>query len=250
MIPNNLHYIHLSDNGRQWKLHHHLSVLSAIRRSGVESVNIWIDTLPSGEWWERTEQLVNVHFIEPPVEIFNKPITQPAHKSDVLRLQILLEYGGIYVDTDTIFVRSYTELLNNDVVLGQQGINGCEGICPAVILAQPNAEFITQWLYGFDKYFKGGPPGSEGWCTHSVLLPSILVQQTNIPVTLMSHESFFWPLYHTGDIKMLFEQNHTFPNAYSHHLWESSGKHYLNALTIDNILSLDTTFTNLVKDLI
>ena len=49
---------------------------------------------------------------------------------------------------------------------------------------------------------------------------------------------------------MLFEQNHKFENAYSHHLWESSGKKYLDVLTKDIILNTNTTFTNLVKDLI
>ena len=49
---------------------------------------------------------------------------------------------------------------------------------------------------------------------------------------------------------MLFEQNHKFENAYSHHLWESSGKEYLDTLTIDHIKNQNTTFTNIVKDLI
>ena len=49
---------------------------------------------------------------------------------------------------------------------------------------------------------------------------------------------------------MMFEQNHKFQNAYSHHLWESSGKKYLDNLTEDIILQEDTSFTNLVKDLI
>ena len=49
---------------------------------------------------------------------------------------------------------------------------------------------------------------------------------------------------------MLFEHNIQFPNAYSHHLWESSGKKYLDTLTKDIILNTNTTFTNLVKDLL
>jgi len=250
MIPNILHYVHLSKGGREWRLHHFLSVKSAYIRSGVEKIYMWVDQEPQGQWWNQTKKLVELVYIEPPVEIFGKPITQQAHKSDVLRLQILIEHGGIYVDTDTIFVKSFTPLLNNKFVMGQQNINGSEGLCPAVILSEPNSIFGKNWLMGFKDSFEGGPPGSPTWCTHSVQYPLWLSKQIPLEITILDHEAFFWPLYHQNHIEMLFEQNHKFPNAYSHHLWESSGKQYLDNLTEDIIFTKDTTFTNLIKGLI
>lgn len=250
MVPNILHYIHLSNGGREWKLHHYLSVKSAYIRSGVDKIFIWVDNEPSGEWWEKTKPLVETNQITPPTEIFGIPITQQAHKSDVLRLQILLEHGGIYVDTDTIFVKSYESLLNNKFVLGQQGLNGVEGLCPAVMLSEPNSTFGQHWLAGFKDSFKGGPPGSNTWCTHSVIYPGWLSKRIPDEITILNHEAFFWPLYHQNHIEAMFVQNLTFPNAYSHHLWESSGKKYLDELTEDIIFTKNTTFTNLVKDLI
>jgi hypothetical protein len=250
MVPNILHYVHLSKGGREWKLHHYLSVKSAYVRSGVDKINIWVDEEPTGEWWEKTKPLVEVIYTTPPTEIFGIPITQQAHKSDVLRLQILLEHGGIYVDTDTIFVKSFKSLLNNKFVLGQQGKDGAEGLCPAIILSEPNSTFGQYWLAGFKDSFKGGPPGSDTWCTHSVRYPVWLSKQIPDEITILNHETFFWPLYHQNHIEAMFEQKHIFPNAYSHHLWESSGKKYLDELTEDIIFTKDTTFTNLVKDLI
>ena len=250
MIPNILHYVHLSQGGREWKLHHYLSVKSAYKRSGVDKIYMWVDQEPSNEWWLKTKNLVKVNLIEPPTEIFGKPITQQAHKSDVIRLQVLLEYGGIYVDTDTIFVKPFNTLLNNKFVLGQQNINGCEGLCPAVILSEPNSIFGQNWLAGFKDTFGGGPPGSPTWCTHSVQYPLWLSKQMPKEITILNHEIFFWPLYHQDHMIALFEQNHIFPNAYSHHLWESSGKKYLDNLTENIILENNTTFTNLVKDLL
>jgi mannosyltransferase OCH1-like enzyme len=61
---------------------------------------MWADQEPHGEWWSETKDLVELVLVEPPTEIFGKPITQPAHKSDVIRLQVLIENGGIYVDTE------------------------------------------------------------------------------------------------------------------------------------------------------
>jgi len=250
MIPNKIHYIHLSGGGREWMLHHYLSVKSAFVHAKANTITLWVDQIPQGHWWDLTAPMVNIQKVEPPTSIFDKPITQQAHKSDVLRLQILLEYGGIYVDTDTIFVKPFTDLLNHKAVLGQQGVDGCEGICPAVILAQPDSIFIRQWLLGFKDAFGGGPPGTSTWCTHSVNYPNWLATQLLDEVTILGHECFFWPLYHDNHIKALFEEKHSFPNAYSHHLWESSGKQYLQQLTLESIKNSDTTFTNLVKDLI
>lgn len=250
MIPNKLHYVHLSRGGREWKLHHYLSVKSAYNRGDFSSIIIWVDDEPEGKWWGLTKKMVSLEKVEPPTEIFGKPIIQQAHKSDVLRLQILLEYGGIYVDTDTIFVKPFLPLLNNKFVLGQQNVNGSEGLCPAVILSEPNSVFGQQWLAGFATSFGGGPPGSSTWCTHSVAYPLWLSKQIPNEVTILDHEAFFWPLYHQSHMKMLFEQKHIFSNAYSHHLWESSGKKYLDTFTEDIILEQDTSFTTLVKDLI
>lgn len=250
MINNILHYIHLSNGGRQFKLHHFLSIKSASIRSGVDKIYIWVDKEPEGEWWDKAKRFVELIYIEPPTEIFGIPIIQQAHKSDVLRLQILIEYGGIYVDTDTIFVKSFKDLLDNKFVLGQQNVYGSEGLCPAVILSEKNSTFGQYWLDGFKNSFKGGPPGSDGWCTHSVQYPLWLSKQIPTEITILDHEKFFWPLYHQSHIEMLFEKNYSFPNAYSHHLWESSGKKYLDNLTENIIFNSNTTFTNLVKDLL
>ena len=249
MIPNIFHFVYIKQ--RPWRLHHYLSVKSAVVRSGAEKVKIWLDEEPEGEWWEKTKPLVEINKVAAPTEIFGKPITQPAHKSDVIRLQVLLEEGGIYADTDVIVVKSFTDLLNNKFVMGQQGVQGVEGLCPATMLGEPNSIFATQWLSGFKDTFGGGPPGSPTWCTHSVNLPRYLSTVLKDEITITDHESFFWPLYHQDHVEAIFEEsNFNFPNAYSHHLWESSGKKYLDEMTEKKILQGNSLFNRIVKDLL
>lgn len=250
MIPNILHYVHLSEGGRPWQLHHYLSVKSAVERSGVENITVWMDEEPTGEWWNKTVPMVQLEFIEPPTEIYGKPITQLAHKSDVLRLQILIEHGGIYVDTDVIFLKPFTHLLDNEFILGQQGVDGNEGLCPAVILSEPDSTFAKLWLAGFRDSFLGGPPGSIGWSSHSVGYPHFLSKQYPEYLTIEDFDKFFWPLYHKEHLKALFEDLHEFPNALSIHLWETSSKHYLEGITEDNIKTVNTSFNLCVRDLL
>ena len=247
-IPNIVHFVYIKE--RPWKLHHYLAVKSALVKAKADSVKVWLDEEPDGEWWDKTKPLVTVNKVKAPTEIFGKPITQPAHKSDVIRLQVLIQEGGIYADTDVIFVKPFTDLLNNDFVMGHQGVGGCEGLCPATMLGVKNSTFAKTWLAGFKDTFGGGPPGSPTWCTHSVNLPAYLANIMQENITLADHEAFFLPLYHQDHIEMLFEKDINFPNAYSHHLWESSGKKYLDEMTIEKIKNENTTFTRLVKDLI
>ena len=139
MIPNIFHFVYI--NERPWKLHHYLSVKSAVVRSGAEKVVIWLDEEPEGEYWDKTKELVEIAKVKAPTEIFGVPITQPAHKSDVIRLQVLIEHGGIYADTDVIVMKPFTDLLDNNFVMGHQAEGGSEGLCPATMLSEKDSVF-------------------------------------------------------------------------------------------------------------
>jgi len=249
MIPSVFHFVYIKE--RPWKLHHFLSVSSAVFRSGADKVVLWCDEEPEGEYWEMTEPLVEVQRVKAPTEIFGKPITQPAHKSDVIRLQVLIEHGGIYADTDVIVVKPFTELLDNQFVMGQQNVGGAEGLCPATMLGSKDSVFAKTWLAGFKDTFGGGPPGSPTWCTHSVNLPAYLANTMQETITIADHEAFFWPLYHEDGVRNIFETpNYNAPNAYSIHLWESSGKKYLDEMTEDKIKQGNSLFARITKDLL
>lgn len=248
-IENKFHFVYIKV--RDWKLHHYLSVKSAHQRSGANEIVFWCDYEPEGKWWERTKPLVNVQRVIAPDQIFGKPIHEPAHKSDVIRLMALNEHGGIYADTDVIVMKPFTDLLDNKFVMGQQGVGGAEGLCPATMLGSRNSDFGRQWLAGFKDSFGGGPPGSPTWCTHSVNYPLWLSQQIPQEITILNDKAFFYPLYHQQHVEAIFE-NHSMPNpdAYSHHLWESSGKTYLDNMTEDKIREGNSLFSAITKDLL
>jgi len=41
------------------------------------------------------------------------------HKTDVVRLQLMLEVGGMYMDTDSVILKSLDKFRNNELTLGQ-----------------------------------------------------------------------------------------------------------------------------------
>ena len=255
MIPNKFQYVYLTHDGnkhpmyKKFHLMHYICIKSAIEVNNPDEVNIYCNQEPTGEWWKEIRDEVNVVMVEPPKEIFGKPITELAHMSDVIRLQVLLEEGGIYTDMDTISVKPYGDLLNNKFVLGVQGneFGGNDGLCPAVIMSEKDSEFGKQWLMGFNDTFKGGPPGSDTWCTHSVQYPSWLAKKIPEHIHVEPYSSFFFPLYHQNTLPDMFERVVSFDKAYSHHLWETASLKWVKDLTVKEIKNNDTTFNLLAR---
>jgi hypothetical protein len=258
MIPNSLHFIFgLSETfgGKPWKLCHYLAVKSALEVNGIEKANFYYKYKPNGEWFERIEDRLNLVQIEPPTDIFGNPLLHVAHQTGVMRLQVLLEEGGIYMDVDTISVRPFTDLLSNKCVLGTQGSpEHVEGLCDGVILGEKNSEFLQHWLMSYQSHRSKGR--DQYWDEHAVRMPYILSKQYPELLHIEPYSSFHYPLYHSHEpaasshgIKLLFEQNSKFDNAYCHHVWETvSWEPYLKDLTPESILRNDTTYNIIARE--
>jgi hypothetical protein len=258
MIPNKMHFVFgLSENfgGKPWKLCHYLSVKSAIELNKPEKAYLYYKYKPSGEWFEKIEDELDLVKIEPPKEIFGNPLLHVAHQTGVIRLQVLIEDGGIYMDVDTISVKPFTDLLDNKCVLGIQGTpdGGIDGVCDGVILAEKGSEFLKYWLANYKSHRSKGR--DEFWSEHAVQIPYLLTKQYPDLIHIEPYSSFHYPLYHSNEpwasqvgIKLMFEQDLQFDDAYCHHFWESiTWKPYLKDMTIEHIMNVDTTFNKIAR---
>jgi hypothetical protein len=103
---------------------------------------------------------------------------QYAHKADVIRLEVLLEHGGIYLDIDTFVLRPFADysLMLHDVVMGMEArqLNFLRlpmsddemdptGLCNAIIIARKGAEFLHRWMDTYDGFVE------KHWAEHSVV---------------------------------------------------------------------------------
>ena len=64
-------------------------------------------------------------------------------------MNILYNKGGVYLDIDTICVKSWKHLLNEDVVLGKEA----NGICNAIMFTKPKSKFFKLWLDKYESHF-------------------------------------------------------------------------------------------------
>ena len=95
MIPNQFHFVFgLSEDfgGKPWKLCHYLSVKSALDLNKPEKAYLYYKHKPTGEWFEKIEDRLELVKIEPPKEIFGNPLLHVAHQTGVIRLQVLIEH--------------------------------------------------------------------------------------------------------------------------------------------------------------
>jgi SAM-dependent methyltransferase len=229
--------------GKPWSLVHHVCLKSAVERIVPDQVFLYYEFEPSGPWWELSRELITPVKIEAPRVIFGRPLAHVAHRSDVVRLQKLIEHGGIYLDADVFVHRNFDDLLHYQTVLGREGTNAESGLANAVILAEPRSPFLSRWLEEYSS-FQGGAPGTEFWNYHSVKLPVALARSYPQEITILPHTAFFWPLWSEEHLDWIFASNKPIPieKAYANHLWENFAWRYLEDLTPSQVRSVDTNF--------
>ncbi len=188
--------------------------------------------------------------ITAPTQIFGRPLTHVAHRADVVRLQKLIEHGGIYLDADVLVQRDFDDLLDYPAVLGREGEEGLWGTANAVILAEPGAEFLKRWLAEYKSFRSTGR--DEFWNEHSVQVPSRLARQHPTEIRLLSDKAFFWPLWSDDHLNWIFRTDRPIPleETYANHLWEARAWKYLEGLTPRHLRSTQNNFSTWSKPLL
>jgi len=125
--------------------------------------------------------------VELPDKIFGNQLNHYAHKCDVIRLEKIIERGGIYLDIDTICIKSFSDLLDtNHFVIGAQGsyndLDKVYGLCNAVMLSVPQSKFALKWYNSYKTFRSTGR--DENWDEHSVLMPLRLYENIRMKLQL------------------------------------------------------------------
>lgn len=229
----NLHYVFgLAPDfgGKPWCYAHYLAVHSAAVVNQPAAIHFWYEHEPAGEWWERTKPYLTLHQITAPQEIFGRPLVHPAHKADVLRLQKLQEFGGVYMDCDVWCLRPFAEIAHGGFWMGRQGKN--YGLCNATMGGDSGAPFLARWIEQYRTFRSRGR--DQYWDEHSVRLPLQLAQAHPTEITILPHDRLFWPDWNY--IHEVFQlPGKWLVNAYSVHLWETYSYSWLSQLTPETL---------------
>lgn len=220
-IPNIIHFVFgLKEQTEEFLFVYFVSIYSAWIINKPDKIYFYYHYEPYGKWYNKLKNIPNIIFekVNIPTHIGKKLIKKTAHKADIIRMEKLITRGGIYMDIDTISVRKYNYLLNNEVVLGKEGNYG---ICNAIMMTKPNSKFFKIWMDKYEDEFL-----TDGWAEASIILPKKLYNKYSELVSLQDEDIFFLPSY--NDTDKIFQKNNDIPNnLITLHLWESYSIKYI-----------------------
>ena len=153
---------------------HFISILSVLRNHKPEKVMIHCDCNQLiGEYYERvlkisqkTKTQVIVRNIVKPLEIFGQQLSEESlnwHSADIMRIKVLQEFGGIYLDRDTYVVKSLDTFRKYEMTL--EWYKERDVLAIHVLIARRNARYLKLWLESYRLY------DSKQWFFNAGFLP-------------------------------------------------------------------------------
>lgn len=231
-VPRVVHFIHgLRPQTEPFHLSHYLAIASCAGVNRPEKILLHYHFEPRGPYWEAARELVTLVHVELPERVVRHRYGlknhgcaryRYAHHSDFIRLDVLLEQGGVYADIDTIFVNAFPErLYEESFVLGREGDVKSQStgtrhrsLCNALIFSEPAAPFARLWRAALDEAFDGT------WSNHSTLLPQRLAEAHPELIHIEPERSFYAHQWTREGIRtLLVGCEPDFEGIYSMHLW-------------------------------
>jgi len=169
-IPRHFHFVWLRPRREPLPLPWYLALASCFAVNRPERVSLYILEEPTGELWERIKDRLDVQRVALVPAVEAVPATSPlkrfrwAHHADFIRLDKLLDHGGVYADLDTLFVSPIPErLFAERFVIGHEApVDGRPSLSNCLMLAEPGSELVRRWRGEMEAAFDG-----RSWTGHS-----------------------------------------------------------------------------------
>ena len=280
-IPQIFHFIFgLKVQTEPFHLVHFLCLASCRAQHPSATIFLHYRSLPWGPWWDEIASELTLNKVgDPPKDwrpdryanhadgaITVQQNLSYAHESDFLRLDLLLEHGGVYADMDSFFVQPYPDrwfsgaatcvMAEELPVLDAAGI-AVPSLCNAVILATPQSEFVCLWRARIADAFDGS------WSNHSCALAARLWREQAAPIQVLPAQRLFEFPWTILGMQRLFELDESrapfMQNVFSIHLWahlwwaESRvdfTRFHEAMVTPENVLRGGNTYFELAKPLL
>ena len=240
MVPRLVHFVFgLRPQTEPFHLVHYLAIESARRVLAPEKILVHFKWLPYGVYWDLIRPALTLVDADEAPEVLAASYDDNlvpdryryAHHADFVRLAALIEYGGVYADIDTLFLRPFPDaLFCEPFVIGEEDLVRDErtgqlrrSLCNALMMSEPRSLFARTWLERMGDALNGT------WSNHSGFLARAVAEEDrglDVDGALTVH---LWA-----------------------HLWWEANRRDFSAvhaglLTADYIRSVDTTYNRLAR---
>lgn len=266
-IPRLFHFVYgLHRQIAPFHLVHYLCLESCLRVNRPDRLFFHYHHEPWGQYWDLVRDRIQLVQVPHP-EFFNRyryadrrvEQYRYAHESDFVRLDVLIEHGGVYTDIDTLFINPLADsLFDKDFVLAKEDdvLDMASGrlrpsLCNAFIMSAPGAEFGRLWRSHLTKAFDGS------WSRHSTLLPADLARGRPELIHIEPAHTVYPFMWTREDLRRLLEGCEPVDagtasiHLWAHLWWEEQRRDlsdfYAGLMTEERIGTVDATFNVLAR---
>ena len=261
-IPNQFHFVFgLKRQWRPFHLTHYLCLESCLQVNKPERVYFYYHHKPWGRYWRLIQDKLTLVKVDLVPRVSRQRYSEwlinlfrYAHHADFIRLEKLVEHGGVYADMDTLFVNPLPARLfeqsfvigNEDDVYLRDTQRSRASLCNAFMMAERGSEFGRIWQSRMAEAFDGT------WSNHACFLPQEISEESPELLHVEPSRSFYKHMCNPEGLKTLFEEcDPDFEDVYSlhmwNHLWASRWRRdfsdfHMGNLTEPFIREVDTTY--------
>lgn len=228
-VPNIVHYI-LYGKG-EFNFYSFVSFISVIRFVRPCAVLIHGDAVPDSVYWMLILNLFpNIIQVTRtiPDNIFGTPVRHRTHISDIMRIEALLRYGGIYLDMDMVLTRPIEFLRKYPCTMSRMH---SFTVASAFIMSEKNTTFLHKWLdgYRFDYY-------NQKYIYNAMIYPNKVIRYypdlIHIEVETLSRS-------HDQPGSAIYYRNYNWSSVYGMHLYS---RKYNGTVDETLVTRMNTTF--------
>ncbi|CAG2103018.1 unnamed protein product [Medioppia subpectinata] len=139
---------------------HFISILSVLKNQRPDRIYIHCDCHElRGDRWRRVVAIarltgteLTVRTIDRPTEVFGHKLSAKNnlwHAADVTRIQVLREFGGVYLDRDVYVIKSFNPFYKYEMTVDFENENL---LCNQILIAHKNARFLSQYYETYREY--------------------------------------------------------------------------------------------------
>jgi mannosyltransferase OCH1-like enzyme/predicted O-methyltransferase YrrM len=224
-IPKIIHIIYI--NQRSLQPYNYKCIYSIIEHMKNYKIIIHNDIEPDVDEWNnlKTYNNVEIRKIDRCKRYKSLNIDYVQYETDIIRLQILYEYGGIYMDTDIFLFKNFEDILDGSSVYYNTEMKDVLTNC--VLISEPKNKFIKVLLDNIHLAIQ-----SDSWAWHIRDFPKIVINNrpTKYNVKLLKH-TYFCSIHWTELKKYTTQKLEITDDMYGMHLYDTIFGDAINSFT-------------------
>ena len=224
-IPKIIHLLYFGET--EFYNFHHRCVHSMIQYMPDYDIRIYNAKEPVGNrYWDdiKKQARVSIHKIDPPVFYDGFELKHFQYKADVVRLELLYEHGGVYLDLDMLIVRPFDEVFasGHSFYISEERA-GIRSLINAFLAAKPKNEFIKLWLDSFKSGLRLGIWAHHIRDSNKQLIDDHPHYIYKYRMKILEGQ-LFMPLHWQDTVAFIHSETTPYefpPQSYGTHLWET-----------------------------